>query len=72
MSASLVPHHFDGGFRDHRYVPPHSPHTADTVSKAESVGLRVPAGATTAQVRFRYTGGNNWFWAVDGVRITSG
>ncbi|WP_385620391.1 hypothetical protein PXH67_16910 [Streptomyces sp. P8-A8] len=45
-------------------------YTADTVSKTESLTLQVPAGATTAQVRFRYTGGNNWFWAVDGVTLT--
>lgn len=47
-------------------------YTSDTVSRSESLALQVPAGVSTAQVRFRYTGGNNWFWAVDGVRITSG
>lgn len=45
-------------------------YTSDTVSKAETLTLQVPAGATTAQVRFRYTGGNNWFWSVDGVSLT--
>lgn len=45
-------------------------YTTDTVAKAESLTLQVPAGATTARVRFRYTGGNNWFWAVDGVTLT--
>ncbi|MFJ4715639.1 alkaline phosphatase family protein [Streptomyces sp. NPDC088785] len=45
-------------------------YTADTSSRTETVALQVPAGATTAQVRFRYTGGNNWFWTIDGVAIT--
>lgn len=47
-------------------------YTSDTVSVNESIALKVPAGASTAQVRFRYTGGNNWFWVVDGVKVTSG
>ncbi|BBO32936.1 PEP-CTERM sorting domain-containing protein [Lacipirellula parvula] len=33
------------------------------------VDLDNPAGATTAKVRFKYTGGNNWFWALDNVQI---
>ncbi|WP_353942778.1 alkaline phosphatase family protein [Streptomyces sp. HUAS MG91] len=45
-------------------------YTADVSSRTETVPLQVPAGATTAQVRFRYTGGNNWFWTIDGVAIT--
>ncbi|MFG3657304.1 hypothetical protein [Streptomyces sp. NPDC047706] len=32
--------------------------------------LRIPGGTTTARVRFRYTAGNNWYWVIDGVRIT--
>ncbi|WP_434590026.1 alkaline phosphatase family protein [Streptomyces sp. A5-4] len=47
-------------------------YTADAPSRTETIALRVPAGASTAQVRFRYTGGNNWYWTVDGVKITSG
>ncbi|TVZ89356.1 ABC transporter family protein [Streptomyces sp. BK340] len=31
--------------------------------------LQVPAGARSARVRFRCTGGNNWYWVIDGVRI---
>ncbi|MFE6667815.1 alkaline phosphatase family protein [Streptomyces sp. NPDC057697] len=46
-------------------------YTTDTVATAESLTLQVPPGATTAQVRFRYTGGNNWFWAIDGVTLTA-
>ncbi|MFI1762156.1 alkaline phosphatase family protein [Streptomyces sp. NPDC020800] len=45
-------------------------YTADVPSRTETVTLQVPAGATAARVRFRYTGGNNWYWVVDGVRIT--
>ncbi|MFI2758181.1 alkaline phosphatase family protein [Streptomyces echinatus] len=44
-------------------------YTADVPSRTETVTLQVPAGATGARVRFRYTGGNNWFWVIDGVRI---
>ncbi|WP_299527786.1 alkaline phosphatase family protein [uncultured Streptomyces sp.] len=46
-------------------------YTADTSSRVEAITLRVPAGATSARVRFRYTGGNNWFWTVDGVSLTA-
>ncbi|MFD5726189.1 hypothetical protein ACFWMT_08790 [Streptomyces sp. NPDC058368] len=46
-------------------------YTADTPSRAEAVTLRVPSGATSARVRFRYTGGNNWFWSVDGVTLSA-
>ncbi|MFI5770064.1 hypothetical protein ACIA74_16195 [Streptomyces sp. NPDC051658] len=29
------------------------------------------AGLTSVSpLRFRYTGGNNWFWAIDGVTLT--
>ncbi|MGW4686033.1 alkaline phosphatase family protein [Streptomyces sp. NPDC004244] len=44
-------------------------HTTDAVAKAESLTLQVPAGATNVQVRFRYTGSNNWFWTVDNVKL---
>jgi hypothetical protein len=37
----------------------------------ENLTLQVPAGATTAGVRFRYTGGNNWYWVIDGVSLKS-
>ncbi|MFE2586488.1 alkaline phosphatase family protein [Streptomyces sp. NPDC059378] len=46
-------------------------YTADVPSRTETVTLQVPAGASTARVRFRYTGGNNWYWVVDGVRLTA-
>ncbi|MFJ7147022.1 alkaline phosphatase family protein [Streptomyces sp. NPDC100445] len=44
-------------------------YTADVPSRTETVTLRVPAGATSARVRFRYTGGDNWYWVVDGVHV---
>ncbi|MFE0175695.1 alkaline phosphatase family protein [Streptomyces sp. NPDC059002] len=46
-------------------------YTADTPSVVENITLQVPAGARKAQVRFRYTGGNNWYWTIDGVKITA-
>ncbi|WP_225813748.1 hypothetical protein [Streptomyces spinosus] len=45
-------------------------YTADVPSRTETVTLQVLAGATSARVRFRYTGGNNWYWVIDGVRIS--
>ncbi|WP_225822832.1 alkaline phosphatase family protein [Streptomyces naphthomycinicus] len=44
-------------------------YTTDVPSRTESITLQVPAGATGARVRFRYTGGNNWYWVIDGVGI---
>ncbi|OEJ32121.1 alkaline phosphatase family protein [Streptomyces subrutilus] len=44
-------------------------YTADAVARAESLNLQVPAGATDVQVRFRYSGDNNWYWTVDNVRL---
>jgi hypothetical protein len=46
-------------------------YAADTPSVVESIALQVPAGARKAQVRFRYTGGNNWYWVIDGVGIAA-
>ncbi|WP_210429698.1 alkaline phosphatase family protein [Streptomyces physcomitrii] len=47
-------------------------YTEDVPSRVEHLGLDVPSGAREATVRFRYRGGDNWFWALDGVRLTSG
>ncbi|MBW5484336.1 nucleotide pyrophosphatase [Streptomyces bambusae] len=44
-------------------------YTADAVAKAEALTLQVPAGATDVQVRFRYTGSNNWYWTIDNVTL---
>lgn len=46
-------------------------YTADTPSAVQKIALQVPTGATKAQVRFRYTGGNNWYWVIDGVTVTA-
>ncbi|MFJ6697921.1 alkaline phosphatase family protein [Streptomyces sp. NPDC091272] len=46
-------------------------YSANSSSRVETITLQVPAGATTAQVRFRYTGGNNWYWTIDGVSISA-
>ncbi|MEW2296218.1 hypothetical protein ABZ719_26590 [Streptomyces sp. NPDC006743] len=45
-------------------------YTVDVPSRTETIALQVPADATTARVRFRYTGGNNWYWVIDAVKIT--
>lgn len=45
-------------------------YTADAIARRESLTLNPPAGTTTAQIRFRYAGDNNWFWAVDDVRVS--
>ncbi|MGC9407512.1 alkaline phosphatase family protein [Streptomyces sp. DZ1-3] len=45
-------------------------YTADVPSRTETVTLQVPSGARTARVRFRYSGGNNWYWVIDGVALT--
>ncbi|MFG2295375.1 alkaline phosphatase family protein [Streptomyces sp. NPDC048603] len=45
-------------------------HTADALAKSEALTLQVPVGATDVQVRFRYTGTNNWFWTVDNVTLS--
>ncbi|WP_371495268.1 alkaline phosphatase family protein [Kitasatospora sp. NBC_00374] len=36
----------------------------------EKIAIAVPAGATTAQLQFRYTGTNSAFWTVDQVALT--
>ncbi|MGC0418151.1 alkaline phosphatase family protein [Embleya sp. AB8] len=40
-------------------------------NQVERLTLDVPAGAKTAQIRFRYTGTNSRFWAVDQVSLTA-
>ncbi|MDJ0379663.1 alkaline phosphatase family protein [Streptomyces sp. G-G2] len=44
-------------------------YTADAVATSEAIALQVPAGATDVQVRFRYSGSNNWYWTVDNVTL---
>ncbi|MFI5549935.1 alkaline phosphatase family protein [Streptomyces sp. NPDC051738] len=45
-------------------------YTSDVVSQPQSVSVDVPSGASTVSFRFRYTGSNNWYWVIDGVRIS--
>lgn len=46
-------------------------HDKDGVAAREHVEVAVPQGAKQAQVRFRYVGDNDWFWAVDDVQVRS-
>lgn len=45
-------------------------YTADSVNGAETITVAVPQGATNVRVGFRLTGVNNWYWAVDDVRVS--
>jgi len=42
---------------------------ATNLDETVLLSLANPAGATSAKVRFEYTGGDNWFWALDNVKI---
>lgn len=46
-------------------------YTADVLSKPQSVTVAVPAGASNVSFRFRYTGSNNWYWVIDGVKVST-
>ncbi|GAA3395278.1 alkaline phosphatase family protein [Streptomyces roseoviridis] len=46
-------------------------HTTDVISQPQSLTLDVPAGASSVSFRFRYTGSNNWYWVIDGVKVTT-
>ncbi|MEU6342294.1 alkaline phosphatase family protein [Streptomyces sp. NPDC046977] len=46
-------------------------YTSDVVSQPQSVTVAVPAGASGVSFRFRYTGANNWYWVIDGVKVTT-
>jgi len=45
-------------------------YTSDVVSQPQSLTVDVPSGAVGVHFRFRYTGSNNWYWVIDGVRIS--
>lgn len=45
-------------------------YTSDVGSQPQSVSVEVPSGASSVSFRFRYTGSNNWYWVIDGVRIS--
>ncbi|MGW7287909.1 alkaline phosphatase family protein [Streptomyces sp. NPDC054847] len=44
-------------------------YTADVLSQPQSLAVDVPPGASSVSFRFHYTGANNWYWVIDGVRI---
>ncbi|MFD5425851.1 alkaline phosphatase family protein [Streptomyces sp. NPDC127084] len=46
-------------------------YTSDVVSQPQSVFVAVPVGASSVSFRFRYTGRNNWYWVIDGVRVAA-
>ncbi|WAZ21995.1 alkaline phosphatase family protein [Streptomyces cinnabarinus] len=46
-------------------------YTSDVISQPQSVSVPVPTGASSASFRFRYTGSNNWYWVIDGVKVTT-
>ncbi|MEX0170116.1 alkaline phosphatase family protein [Streptomyces sp. LMG1-1-1.1] len=46
-------------------------YTADVLSQPQSLAVAVPAGASSVSFRFRYTGANNWYWTIDGVKVTT-
>lgn len=39
------------------------------ISRPQSLTVSVPAGASSVSFRFRYTGSNDRYWVIDGVRI---
>ncbi|MFN7020999.1 MAG: GC-type dockerin domain-anchored protein [Phycisphaerales bacterium] len=45
---------------------------ADAVNEIVAVPLDVPPEASSVVLRFRYVGGNNWWWAIDDVRVFQG
>lgn len=44
-------------------------YASDVVAQPQSLTVDVPAGASTVHFRFHYTGSDNWYWVVDGVKI---
>lgn len=44
-------------------------YSADSVNGPETVTVPVPSGATKVRIGFRLVGQNNWYWAIDDVRI---
>ncbi|WP_018135280.1 hypothetical protein [Acaricomes phytoseiuli] len=41
-----------------------------TYAGPESFQVKAPAGATSVKFAFRYAGVNNWFWALDQVKVS--
>ena len=41
----------------------------DAPNETVVVSMQMPAGASTAELEFRYIGGNDWWWAVDNIQV---
>ncbi|MFE3675409.1 alkaline phosphatase family protein [Streptomyces griseus] len=46
-------------------------YTSDVISQPQTLTLDVPSGAANVSFRFHYTGSNNWYWVIDGVKVTA-
>jgi len=44
----------------------------DAVNERFAAGLAVPQGVNGVTLKFRYIGGNNWWWAVDNISLFEG
>ncbi|MBY0261356.1 MAG: hypothetical protein K2Q20_03385, partial [Phycisphaerales bacterium] len=44
----------------------------DALNENVFVPLAIPAGTTSMSLRFKYVGGNNWWWAIDNIRVFQG
>ncbi|MBL8757979.1 MAG: hypothetical protein JNK35_06070 [Phycisphaerae bacterium] len=52
---------------------PASPdYKAANLSEVVNLPLRVPPAATSVVIRFLYVAGNNWWWAIDDLRVLQG
>jgi len=45
---------------------------AANLSEQLNIPVRVPSGATSVVLKFSYLGGNNWWWAIDDLRLFEG
>ncbi|WP_326666010.1 hypothetical protein [Streptomyces sp. NBC_00385] len=44
-------------------------YATDVTSQEQSIEVPIPSGATSAHVRFHYTGDNDFFWVIDRFRL---
>ncbi|MFI6647972.1 alkaline phosphatase family protein [Streptomyces sp. NPDC050529] len=44
-------------------------YASDVIAQQQSIQVPVPDGATSAHVRFQYTGDNDFYWVVDGFQL---
>ncbi|MFI1226333.1 MULTISPECIES: alkaline phosphatase family protein [unclassified Streptomyces] len=44
-------------------------YTADVISQQQSIDVPIPSGATSAHVRFHYTGDNDFYWVIDRFQL---